>query len=142
MVSVLASQYLRAQLKSFKFSQVFSLAIPLSSLLSHPSRSPSLLCLTPSLIPRLLAPRFWERDYIFLLPMIPPPPSLFFFSPSSHRRKSLVGGRVVSMDLRVLSFHPPDPPTTPVDVAGELELPPGEIGEMIISRWHVNTYQV
>ena len=39
-------------------------------------------------------------------------------------------------------FHSPDPPTTPVDVAGELELLRGEIGELIISGWHVNTYQV
>jgi len=32
--------------------------------------------------------------------------------------------------------------TSPVDVAGEIELRPGEIGELIISGWHVNTYQV
>ena len=29
-----------------------------------------------------------------------------------------------------------------MDVAGEIELRPGEIGELIISGWHVNTYQV
>ncbi len=37
---------------------------------------------------------------------------------------------------------PPGPPTEPVDVANDYELPPGEIGEIIVSGWHVNTYQV
>lgn len=30
----------------------------------------------------------------------------------------------------------------PVDISSELELPANEIGELIISGWHVNTYQV
>lgn len=29
-----------------------------------------------------------------------------------------------------------------IDISSELELPPNEIGELIISGWHVNTYQV
>ena len=56
-------------------------------------------------------------------------------------RKSLVGDSEPGFTATVF-FPSPDPPTTPVDVARELELPPGEIGELIISGWHVNTYQV
>ena len=29
-----------------------------------------------------------------------------------------------------------------VDIANDLELPRREIGELVISGWHVNTYQV
>ncbi|XP_064406005.1 olefin beta-lactone synthetase-like [Halichondria panicea] len=34
------------------------------------------------------------------------------------------------------------PPTDPVNIARDYELPPGEIGEIVVSGWHVNTYQV
>ena len=34
-----------------------------------------------------------------------------------------------------------EPPSEPVDM-DDLELPRGEIGEIVVSGWHVNTYQV
>ena len=34
-----------------------------------------------------------------------------------------------------------DPPSEPVDVSS-LEMPRGEVGEIIICGWHVNTHQV
>ena len=36
----------------------------------------------------------------------------------------------------------PEAPLDPVDIVSDYELPPGEIGEIIVSGWHVNTYQV
>ena len=35
-----------------------------------------------------------------------------------------------------------EPISEPVDISMELELRPREIGELIVSGWHVNTYQV
>ncbi len=44
--------------------------------------------------------------------------------------------------LYPIIYPSPEPPTGPVDITSEYELPPGEIGELIVSGWHVNTYQV
>ena len=35
----------------------------------------------------------------------------------------------------------PEPPSEPVELSS-LELPRGQIGEIVISGWHVNTHQV
>ena len=34
------------------------------------------------------------------------------------------------------------PITGPVNLAVDYELPAGQIGELVLSGWHVNTYQV
>ena len=36
----------------------------------------------------------------------------------------------------------PAPPLEPLDIAAELEVGCGEVGEILLSGWHVNTYQV
>ena len=42
----------------------------------------------------------------------------------------------------LLPFCASEPPTNPVDISQDMELPTGEEGEVIISGWHVNTHQV
>lgn len=44
--------------------------------------------------------------------------------------------------IMLLSVLLLEPINEPVDIVNELELPTGEIGEIIVSGWHVNTYQV
>ena len=42
----------------------------------------------------------------------------------------------------IFSLSTEDEISGPVNISEELEQPTGEIGEIIISGWHVNTYQV
>ena len=62
-----------------------------------------------------------------------------------------VGGTHISARERFLSSnnlctllfsYPAEPIRDPVAISNELELRPREIGEIIVSGWHVNTFQV
>ena len=42
----------------------------------------------------------------------------------------------------ILFSYPAEPIRDPIAISDELELRPREIGEVIVSGWHVNTFQV
>lgn len=60
---------------------------------------------------------------------------------ASRPRGHCVGKPVFDGTARVIKILE-EPRTEPVDIAKDLELPPGETGEIIVSGWHVNTGQV